>query len=122
MLAGTGIFAIILLACVFGMLYYSFQNHEDTRPVSNLYSIQFAKGFSDSVKVVVNDSVLFCGKASDSLLIAADGDPRQNMISVSDITIGETFNKDLPVEPTVVRVGNEGGLNVETSRMMSPIH
>ena len=112
MLAGTGIFAIILLACVFGMLYYSFQNHEDTRPVSNLYSIQFAKGFSDSVKVVVNDS----------LLIAADGDPRQNMISVSDITSGETFNKDLPVEPTVVRVGNEGGLNVETSRMMSPIH
>ena len=71
---------------------------------------------------MVNDSVLFCGKASDSLLIAADGDPRQNMISVSDITSGETFNKDLPVEPTVVRVGNEGGLNVETSRMMSPIH
>ena len=86
-----------------------------------VHGLQLAEHIAEALSLLRENQFILEACAL-CLLSAADGDARQNMISVSDITSGETFNKDLPVEPTVVRVGNEGGLNVETSRMMSPIH
>lgn len=121
MMSGMAVFAIILLACVFSMLYFSFQNVEDKHVVKNLYSIRFAPGLTDSMEVVVNDSVLFTGTVSDTLMVSGDGIAGQNMLSVSDLTSGETFNIDLPMEPTMAVVSKDDKLKVETTKMMAPV-
>lgn len=121
MMSGMAVFAIILLACVFSMLYFSFQNVEDKHVVKNLYSIRFAPGLTDSMEVVVNDSVLFTGTVSDTLMVSGDGIAGQNMLSVSDLTSGETFNIDLPMEPTMAMVSKDDKLKVETTKMMAPV-
>ena len=121
MMGGMAIFAVLLLGCVFGMLYYSFRNVEDKRVIKNLYSVRFDKGMTDSVEVAVNDSVLFKGIASDTLFLSANGSPSQNMISVSDITTGETCNENLAVEPTMVVVSRNDKLKVEAVKVMAPV-
>ena len=121
MMSGMAVFAVILLACVFTMLYFSFQNVEDKHVVKNLYSIRFAPGLTDSLEVAVNDSVYFRGLVSDTLMVGADGSAGQNMLSVSDLTTGETYNLDLPFEPTMAVVSRIDRLSVETTKMMAPI-
>ena len=121
MMSGMAVFAVLLLGCVFGMLYYSFRNVEDKRVISNLYSVRFEKGMTDSVEVVVNDSVLFKGIANDTVFLRANGIPSQNMISISDITTGETCNQNLPVEPTSVVVSRKEKLTVEVAKVMAPV-
>lgn len=121
MMGGMAIFAVLLLGCVFGMLYYSFRNVEDKRVIKNLYSVRFDKGLKDSVEVAVNDSVLFKGIANDTLFLSANGSPSQNMISVSDITTGETCNENLAVEPTMVVVSRNDKLKIEAVKVMAPV-
>lgn len=121
MMSGMAVFAILLLACVFGMLYYSFRNMDDRRVIANLYAVRFATGMTDSVEVAVNDSVLFKGVASDTLFLQGNGNPTQNMISVSDLTTGETCNENLPVEPTAVVISADDGLKVSTAKVMAPV-
>lgn len=121
MMGGMAIFAVLLLGCVFGMLYYSFRNVEDKRVIKNLYSVRFDKGMTDSVEVAVNDSVLFKGIASDTLFLSANGNPSQNMISVSDITTGETCNENLAVEPTMVVVSRKDKLKIKATKVMAPV-
>ena len=118
MMSGMAVFAILLLACVFGLLYYSFQNVEDKRVIVNLYGVRFAQGMTDSVEIAINDSVLFKGVASDSLFLRGNGNPKQNMISVNDITTGETQNVNLPLETTVVTVSRKDKLHIKTDKVM----
>ena len=121
MMGGMGVFAILLLGCVFGMLYYSFRNVEDKQVINNLYGVRFVKGMNDSVEVAVNDSVLFRGIAHDTLFLKGNGNTRQNMITVSDLTTGETVNENLPVEPTSVIVSRDKKLKIETTKVMAPM-
>ncbi len=121
MMSGVAVFAVLLLGCVFGMLYYSFRNVEDKRVINNLYSVRFEKGMTDSVEVAVNDSVLFKGIANDTVFLRANGNPSQNMISVNDITTGETCNQNLPVEPTSVVVSRKEKLKVDVAKVMAPV-
>lgn len=121
MMSGMAVFAILLLGCVFGMLYYSFRNVEDKRTIKNLYSVRFDKEMTDSVEVALNDSVLFKGVASDSLFLRGNGNTSQNMISVHDLTTGETCNENLPVEPTSVLVSRKDKLKVTSTKVMAPV-
>jgi hypothetical protein len=118
----SAVFAIILLGCVFGMLYYSFQNvKEKSKTIKNLYSIRFDKGLNDSLSVAVNDSVVFTGITNDTVFVAADGDNKQNMISIEDFTTKQSLNSDLPAERSAVVIsGNNGKLAVETMKVMGP--
>lgn len=122
MMGGMAVFAILLLAMVFGMLYYSFQNHEDKRVIKNMYNIRFASETPDSFAVSVNDSLIFNGVPSDTLFLDADGFPSQNMISVSDLKSGKTVNQNLPVEPTSVIINTEGQLSITTMRILAPVN
>jgi len=122
MTMASAVFAIILLGCVFGMLYYSFQNvKEKSKTIKNLYSIRFDKGLNDSLSVAVNDSVVFSGISNDSLFVTADGDNKQNMISVEDFTTKQSLNSNLPAERSAVIIScNNGKLAVETMKVMGP--
>ena len=122
MTMASAVFAIILLGCVFGMLYYAFQNVKDnTKTIKNLYSIRFDKDFNDSVAVAVNDSVVFAGITNDTLFVAADGNNKQNMLSIEDFTNKQTLNSDLPAERSAVIISNNNGkLSVETMKVMGP--
>ncbi len=120
MMSGMAVFAVLLLGCVFGLLYYSFRNVEDKRVIKDLYGVRFEKGMTDSVEVAVNDSVLFCGAANDTLFLRGNGNAVQNMLSVHDLTTGETVNENLPVEPTSVIVSPKEKLKVNRIRVMSP--
>jgi len=122
MTMASAVFAIILLGCVFGMLYYSFQNvKEKSKTIKNLYSIRFDKGLNDSLTVAVNDSVVFSGISNDTLFVTADGDNKQNMISVEDFTTKQSLNSNLPAERSAVIIScNNGKLAVETMKVMGP--
>ena len=122
MTMASAVFAIILLGCVFGMLYYSFQNVKDkSKTIKNLYSIRFDKGLTDSLSVAVNDSVVFTGITNDTVFVAADGDNKQNMISVEDFTTKQSLNSNLPAERSAVIIScNNGKLAVETMKVMGP--
>lgn len=122
MMGGMGVFAVLLLGCVFGMLYYSFRNVEDKRTIKDLYGVRFEKGMTDSVEVAVNDSVLFSGVANDTLFLHGNGNTSQNMISVSDLTTGETVNENLPVEPTSVLVSRNDRLKMTVTKVMAPVN
>ncbi len=121
MTAASAVFAIILLGCVFGMLYYSFQNRKQTdKIIPNMYSVRFDNGFADSVTVAINDSVVFDGIASDTLFVGADGNNIQNMISVDDHSIGKSLNQDLPVEPSAIIISGKESIKIDTQRIMAP--
>lgn len=121
MMTGMGFFAIILFGCVFAMLYYSFQNVSDKRIINDYYAITFDNSIcNDSVAVAVNDSILFSGIAADSVFIRADGNTEQNMLSVTDLTDSCTLNTDLPLEPSSVRIFNDGKLRIETTKVLAP--
>lgn len=121
MSAASAVFAIILLGCVFGMLYYSFQNQKQTdKTIPNMYSVRFDTGFADSVTVAINDSVVFEGIANDTLFVGADGNNMQNMISIDDHSIGKSLNQDLPAEPSAVIISGKEKIKIETQRIMAP--
>ncbi len=121
MTMASAVFAIILLGCVFGMLYYSFQNvREKDKKIPNLYSIRFDAGFTDSVSVAVNDSVVFTGMPTDTTFVGADGNNKQNMLSVEDFTTNETAHFDLPLEPSAVVVDHDKKLTIQTFKIMTP--
>jgi len=121
MTMASAVFAIILLGCVFGMLYFAFQNvKEKDRVINNLYSLRFDQGFTDSLTIAVNDSVVFEGIASDTIFMGVDGYNRQNMISIEDHTDGQTLNADLPLEPSAIIVAKKEKLSIETIKIMAP--
>ena len=120
MMTGMGFFAIILLGCVFGMLYYSFQNVSDTRIVKDYYGLTFDKSIhNDSVSVAVNDSVLFEGIASDTVFVRSDGNMEQNMLSVTDLTTSQTLNADLPLEPSSILVYKDSRIRIKTTKVLA---
>lgn len=121
MTMASAVFAIILLGCVFGMLYFAFQNvKEKDKVIKNLYSLRFDQGFTDSLTIAVNDSVVFSGIASDTLFMGIDGYNRQNMISIEDHSDGQSLNADLPFEPSAVIVSKKDKLSIETMKIMAP--
>ena len=121
MTAASAVFAIILLGCVFGMLYYSFQNQKQKdKTIPNMYNVRFDADFTDSVTVAVNDSVVYEGTANDTIFVGADGNNIQNMISVDDHSIGKSLNQDLPVEPSAIIISGKENIKIETQRIMAP--
>ncbi len=117
----SAVFAIILLGCVFGMLYFSFQNvKEKDKIIPNMYSLRFDSGFCDSVTVAINDSVVFTGIANDTLFIGADGNNVQNMIMVEDKTESLSLNQDLPQEPSAVVISKNKKLEIQTMKILAP--
>lgn len=117
MLFGTVIMGIIVLGCVFGMLYLSFDKTMYADSSSERYSITFGEqALGDSMAISLNGTLLFSGTASSDTVISADVSPEQNMLSVSDLSDNESLNSDIPCEPVKIVVNKaDGQITIETT-------
>lgn len=112
MLFGMMFLAVIVLGSVFAMLYLSFEKNSEAKDAP-LYTMSISPALiGDSLMIVVNDSVIFNGMVTplntgEEKVLTAPSAGEQNMISIVNLTTGETLHDNMPPAPITLTIGEE---------------
>ncbi len=126
LLYGMMILAVIVFGCVFALLYLSYHKPDTTARETNFYEINISQMFKgDSLIIYINDSILFTGTIpvsadtdTDIILHAEGCKEEASMVSISDISTGETLNENLPEEPSKIFIEKTTGISIRTEKKL----
>ncbi|MCM1311983.1 MAG: hypothetical protein NC206_02975 [Bacteroides sp.] len=120
LLFGMMFLAVIVFGCVFAMLYVSFEKTDIEARVTSFYEVSISRDFGgDSLLVFINDSMVFTGTVpsgmeKDTVLHAGGSVGEIQMMSVADLSTGESLNENLPKEPSKIFVEKPEGISIRT--------
>ena len=112
----VSVLGVLLIVCVIVMLYLSYQNSKNNGniPQNYKYDIAFSNlVWGDSLKVAVNDSVVFDGKVLEGVKSEtySPGNDYGNMISIYNYNTDITVNYNLPDEGSYISVFSDADVN-----------